>query len=191
MRRHEHPVPHLISNLLQALKQALGTQTAPPGQLLAALSLMLTGFVMAPTLSRAHTEALQPWMDGTITEGEMLTAGVVPFREFMLAHTPERDLERFIEMANVEPPQTADDIPLAVLVSAFAVSELRAAFQMGFAIFLPFVVIDLVVSAVLTSMGMFMLPPTMIALPCKLLLFVLADGWALTVQSLVASFRIF
>jgi flagellar biosynthesis protein FliP len=175
--------------VLHFLRQALGTQTAPPGQLLAALSLMLTGFVMAPTLSAAHSQAFQPWMDGTITEGEMLTRGVGPFREFMLAQTPEKDIVRFLEMSGAPAPETAEEIPLPVLVSAFAVSELRAAFQMGFAIFLPFVVIDLVVSAVLTSMGMFMLPPTMIALPCKLLLFVLADGWALTVQSLVASFR--
>ncbi|MGH7506988.1 MAG: flagellar type III secretion system pore protein FliP [Longimicrobiales bacterium] len=175
--------------VLHLLRQAIGTQTAPPGHMLAALALLLTGFVMAPTLAQVNEIAVQPWMQGQIDEGQMMKAGLGPFRTFMLAQTPEADLVKFVEMSEAPPPETAQDVSLPVLMSAFATSELRAAFQMGFAIFLPFIVIDLVVSAVLTSMGMFMLPPTMIALPCKLLLFVLVDGWTLTVQSLIASFR--
>lgn len=175
--------------VLHLLRQAIGTQTAPPSHMLAALALLLTGFVMAPTLAAVNEVAIQPWMQGQIDEGQMMKAGLDPFREFMLAQTPEADLVKFVEMSDAPVPETAEDVSLPVLMSAFATSELRAAFQMGFAIFLPFIVIDLVVSAVLTGMGMFMLPPTMIALPCKLLLFVLVDGWTLTVQSLVASFR--
>lgn len=174
--------------VLHFLRQALGTQGAPPAHLLTALALLLTGFVMAPTLSDVNTVALQPWMNGEIDEGQMMKAGVEPFRAFMLAQTPEDDLARFVEMAGQQLPETPEEVSLPVLMSAFATSELRAAFQMGFALFLPFVVIDIVVSAVLTSMGMFMLPPTMVALPCKLLLFVLVDGWGLMVGSLVASF---
>jgi flagellar biosynthesis protein FliP len=175
--------------VLHLLRQALGTQTAPPGHMLAALALLLTGFVMAPTLSRVNEVAVQPWLAGQIDEGQMMKTGLGPFREFMLAQTPEEDLVKYVEMSNSPAPETAEDVSLPVLMTAFATSELRAAFQMGFAIFLPFIIIDLVVSAVLTGMGMFMLPPTMIALPCKLLLFVLVDGWALTVQSILASFR--
>jgi flagellar biosynthesis protein FliP len=175
--------------VLHLLRQAIGTQTAPPGHMLAALALLLTGFVMAPTLTRVNEVAVQPWLQGQIDEGQMMKAGLGPFRTFMLAQTPEEDLVKFVEMSNTPAPETAQDVPLPVLMTAYATSELRAAFQMGFAVFLPFIIIDLVVSAVLTGMGMFMLPPTMIALPCKLLLFVLVDGWTLTVQSLLASFR--
>jgi flagellar biosynthetic protein FliP len=157
--------------------------------MLAALALLLTGFVMAPTLAQVNEVAIQPWMQGQMDEGQMMKAGVGPFRTFMLAQTPEEDLVKFVEMSNSPAVESAEQVSLPVLMSAFATSELRAAFQMGFAIFLPFIIIDLVVSAVLTGMGMFMLPPTMIALPCKLLLFVLVDGWTLMVQSLIASFR--
>jgi flagellar biosynthesis protein FliP len=174
--------------VLHFLRQALGTQTTPPGHLLAALALILTGFVMMPTLRTINQTALAPWMRDEINEGEMLQRTIAPLREFMLVQTPPEDVARFARMADVQ-VTTAKDIPTSVLASAFATSELRAAFQIGFAIFLPFVVIDLVVASILTSMGMFMLPPTMIALPCKLLLFVLVDGWGLVVQSLVASFR--
>jgi flagellar biosynthetic protein FliP len=175
--------------VLHLLRQAIGTQTAPPGHMLAALALLLTGFVMAPTLAQVNEVAIQPWMQGAMDEGQMMKAGLGPFRTFMLAQTPEEDLVKFVEMSDAPAPESADQVSLPVLMSAFATSELRAAFQMGFAIFLPFIIIDLVVSAVLTGMGMFMLPPTMIALPCKLLLFVLVDGWTLMVQSLIASFR--
>jgi flagellar biosynthesis protein FliP len=175
--------------VLQFLRQAIGTQNAPPGHLLAGLALLLTGFIMAPTLADVNTSAVQPWLNGQIDEGQMIQAGVLPFRTFMLDHTPEDALANFVEMSGQDLPDRAEQVTLPVLVTAFATNELKNAFQMGFALFLPFVVIDLVVSAVLTSMGMFMLPPTMIALPCKLLLFVLVDGWSLIVGSLIASFH--
>jgi flagellar biosynthetic protein FliP len=174
--------------VLHFVRQAIGTQTSPPAHLLAAMALLITGFVMAPTLEAVNTVAIRPWLADEIDEAQMLKAGVAPFRAFMLRQTPESDLVRFVEMAGQTVPDSPEQVSLPVLASAFVTSELRAAFQMGFAIFLPFIVIDLVVSAVLTSMGMFMLPPTMIALPCKVLLFVLVDGWSLTVGSLVASF---
>jgi flagellar biosynthetic protein FliP len=184
--------------VLHFLKQALGTQSAPPAHLVSGLALLLTGFVMAPTLSEVNRTALQPWMDGRIEQAEMLSTGVKPFREFMLRQTRDRDIQAFIDMSAesdaaagnpVVEPTTPDDVSLVVLVSAFVTSELRTAFQLGFALFLPFIVIDVVVSSVLMSMGMFMLPPAMIALPFKLLLFVLVDGWGLVVQSLVQSFK--
>jgi len=175
--------------VLHLVRQALGTQTAPPGHLISALALLLTGFVMMPTLSEVNRTALAPWIDGAITEGEMLRAAAVPFRAFMLEHTREQDLITFLELSGGQAPTSPEEIPLATLASAFVTSELRAAFQMGFVLFLPFIVIDLVVASVLMSLGMFMLPPAMISLPCKLLLFVLVDGWTLVVQSLAASFR--
>ncbi len=181
--------------VLQFLKQALGTQTAPPNQLVAGLALLLTGFVMAPTIGEVNRTALQPWLGGQIQQVEMLERGAKPLRTFMLRQTRERDLETFLELAREKgdttgaSPRTPDDVALVVLTSAFVTSELRTAFQLGFALFLPFIVIDVVVSAVLTSMGMMMLPPAMVSLPFKLLLFVLVDGWTLVVQSLVQSFH--
>ena len=175
--------------VLHFLKQAMGTQGAPPAHLLAALALLLTGFVMAPTFSQMNREAITPWLDGKMTQVEMMKTGVKPMREFMLKQTRPSDLKTFIEMSNMEQPETADDVPLHVLMSAFVASELRTAFQIGFAIYLPFIVIDAVVASVLMSMGMFMLPPAMISLPFKLLLFVLVDGWSLTITSLIQSFR--
>jgi flagellar biosynthesis protein FliP len=175
--------------VLHFLRQALGTQTAPPSQLIAGLALLLTGFVMAPTLSEVNKTALQPWMDGKMEQAEMLKTASGPFRDFMLRQTRDRDIETFMQMSKMQPPDSVQDVPLVVLVSAFVTSELRTAFQIGFALFLPFIVIDVVVSSVLMSMGMFMLPPAMISLPFKLLLFVLVDGWSLIVQSLVASFH--
>ncbi len=176
--------------VLNFLRQALGTQNAPPAQMVAALSLILTGFVMAPTLTKVNETALQPWMNGKMEQAEMMKTAVVPFREFMLKHTRDHDLQVFIDMSSSAAPQNEDQIPLVTLVSAFATSELRTAFQIGFALFLPFIIIDIVVSSVLMSMGMFMLPPAMISLPFKLLLFVLVDGWTLVIQSLVTSFRV-
>ena len=175
--------------VLNFLKQALGTQTAPPTQLVAALALLLTGFVMAPTLSELNRTALTPWMDGKIDQSQMLELGAKPFRTFMLRQTRRQDIETFVRMSHEPPPATVDDVPLVTLTSAFVISELRTAFEIGFALFLPFIVIDVAVSSVLMSMGMFMLPPAMISLPFKLLLFVLVDGWSLIVQSLVTSFR--
>jgi flagellar biosynthesis protein FliP len=174
--------------VLQLLRQALGTQNTPPGHLLAALAMLLTAAVMAPTFDQIRYQAVDPWVAGEIEEGEMLTRAVVPLRFFMLSHTRDSDLRTFLNISRTPPPMTPADIPHTVVMSAFVTSELRTAFEIGFAIFLPFIVIDLVVAAVLTSMGMFMLPPTMIALPCKLMLFVLMDGWTLVLGTLAQSF---
>jgi flagellar biosynthetic protein FliP len=174
--------------VLHLLKQALGTQTAPPGHLVAAMALLLTGFVMAPTLSEANRVGFDPWVRGEIDEVAMLQEASVPFRGFMLSTMRQQDLEAFMEMGRVGPVETVDDVPLVVVMTAFVTSELRAAFQMGFALFLPFVVIDLVVASVLMSMGMFMLPPIMVSLPFKLLLFVMVDGWTLVMEGIVRSF---
>ncbi len=174
--------------VLHLLKQALGTQTAPPAHLLAAMALLHTGFVMAPTFEEVNRTALTPWMDGSINEGEMVAAATIPVRSFMLAHTREQDLGAFIDMHHGPRPETIEEIPLIVVMSSFVTSELTTAFQMGFALFLPFMVIDIVVASVLMSMGMFMLPPVMISLPFKLLLFVLVDGWSLVMGSLLQSF---
>jgi flagellar biosynthetic protein FliP len=175
--------------VLNFLKQALGTQSAPPNQLVAALALLLTGFVMAPTLAEVNRTALTPWMDGRIDQAQMLDIGAKPFRAFMVRQTRREDIETFVRMSHGTAPATIDDVPLVTLTSAFVISELRTSFQIGFALFLPFIVIDVAVSSVLMSMGMFMLPPAMISLPFKLLLFVLVDGWSLIVQSLITSFR--
>jgi flagellar biosynthetic protein FliP len=175
--------------VLHFLKQAMGTQSAPPAHLVGGLALLLTGFVMAPTLTEANRTAVTPWLEGRIEQTEMLKTGAVPFREFMLRQTNEGDLRTFVELSQIAAPATPDDVPLHVLMSAFVASELRTAFQIGFAIYLPFIVIDAVVASVLMAMGMFMLPPAMISLPFKLLLFVLVDGWSLTIQSLIQSFR--
>ncbi len=174
--------------VLHLLKQALGTQTAPPAHLLAAMALLHTGFVMAPTFTEVSRTALAPWMDGAIDEGEMVAAATIPVRSFMLENTREQDLRAFIDMHHGPTPETIDEIPLIVVMSSFVTSELTTAFQMGFALFLPFMVIDIVVASVLMSMGMFMLPPVMISLPFKLLLFVLVDGWSLVMGSLLQSF---
>jgi flagellar biosynthetic protein FliP len=174
--------------VLHLLKQAMGTQTAPPAHLLAAMALLLTGFVMAPTLSELNRTAVTPWMTGEMDELTMMQTASGSFRTFMLGATEEADLVTFMEMHGGDQPQTLDEIPMVVVTSAFVTSELRHAFQIGFALFLPFVVIDIVVASVLMSMGMFMLPPVMVSLPFKLLLFVLVDGWSLVVGGLVQSF---
>ena len=175
--------------VLQFLKQALGTQTAPPSQLISALALLITGFVMAPTMTEVNRVAISPWLDGKIEQGAMMNNALGPMRQFMLRQTRERDISAFLDMSNTPPPARIEDVSTIVLTSAFVTSELRTAFQLGFVLFLPFIVIDIVVSSVLMSMGMFMLPPAMIALPFKLLLFVLVDGWSLLIQSLVQGFK--
>ena len=175
--------------VLHFLKQALGTQSAPPGQLLAAMALLLSGFVMGPTLKDVNTNALEPWMDGKIEQVEMMSRAVVPFKAFMLRQVRDQDLQTFVDLSEIKQPESREAVPLTVLMSAFVTSELRTAFQIGFALFLPFIVIDVVVGSVLMSMGMVMLPPAMISLPFKLLLFVLVDGWGLVVTGLVQSFR--
>ncbi len=174
--------------VLHLLKQAIGTQTAPPTHLLTAMALILTGFVMAPTLAEVNRTALDPWRKGELDELQMVRTASIPFRDFMVGSTREDDLLTFLEMHGSEPPSTVEEIPMVVVTSAFVTSELRHAFQMGFALFLPFVVIDIVVASVLMSMGMFMLPPVMVSLPFKLLLFVLVDGWSLILGGLVRSF---
>lgn len=175
--------------VLHFVRSAIGTQVTPPGQLLVAIAVLLTGVVMQPAMQRANTEAIQPYLDGTITQVEAYKAAVVPFREFMLANTREQDIASLAELSVADSVDSAEDLPTVTLVSAFVVSELRTAFQMGFVIFLPFIVLDLIVASVLMSMGMFMLPPAMVSLPFKLLLFVLADGWTLVVRNLVLSFH--
>jgi flagellar biosynthetic protein FliP len=174
--------------VLHLLKLALGTQTTPPAHLLTAMAVILTVFVMSPTLEAANERALAPWMAGEMDTSVMLKEASVPFRAFMLDATREQDLNHFVAMSGKPAPESADQLPLTTLTAAFVTSELTNAFQMGFALFLPFVVIDVVVASILMSMGMFMLPPTMVSLPFKLLLFVLVDGWSLILGSLVQSF---
>ncbi len=175
--------------VLSFLRTAIGTQQMPPNQLLVGLSLFLTFFVMAPVWDRVNNEALQPLMADRIPYREAMDRGMQPLREFMLKQTREKDLALFVRLAKMHQPRTVDDIPNSCVIPAFIISELRTAFQIGFILFIPFLVIDLVVSSILLSMGMMMLPPVMVSLPFKLLLFVLVDGWNLIVQSLVKSFH--
>lgn len=175
--------------VLHFLRSAIGTQGSPPGQLLVAMAVLLTGVVMHPVLEEANQIAVQPYLNGHITQSEAYAKGLAPFRRFMLANVREKDLAAFTDMTGVADARTEDDIPTLTIVSAFVTSELQTAFWMGFVIFLPFVVVDLIVATSLMSLGMFMVPPVMISLPFKLLLFVLADGWSLVGQNLVASFH--
>ena len=174
--------------VLSFLKHALGTQQMPPAQLMVGLALILTFFIMAPVFTQAYEEGVKPYTEGTIDRTQALDRGLAPIRAFMLKQTREKDLGLFVRIANIPKPATADDVPLRALVPGFVVSELRVAFQIGFVLFIPFLLIDMVVASVLMSMGMLMLPPIMVAMPFKLLLFVLVDGWFLVVQSLVTSF---
>ena len=171
------------------LKQAMGTQQVPPPQVLIGLAMFMTFFVMAPTWNRMNDEALQPYLNGKMTMEQAYDKGVVPLREFMFRQTREEDLALFVRMASVSKPVSRDDVPTYALVPAFAISERRIGFQIGFILFVPFLVIDLVVSSVLMSMGMMMLPPVLISLPFKILLFILVDGWHLIVGSVLNSFR--
>ena len=175
--------------VLSFVRNALGTQQLPPNQLLIGLALILTFFVMAPTWNQINTEALQPYLTKEISQTEALHKAEEPLRTFMFKQTRQKDLELFVGLARMERPQTYGDIPTYVLIPSFVISELKTAFQMGFAVFIPFLVIDMIVSSTLMSMGMMMLPPMMISLPFKILLFVLVDGWHLVEQSLVTSFK--
>lgn len=175
--------------ILSFLKHALGTNQMPPNQLLVGLALFLSYFVMMPVWTEINTQALQPLSKGEITEQEALTKAVHPLREFMFRHAREKDLALFVEMAGTPRPENKDGIGTYILIPAFITSELKTAFQIGFVIFLPFLVIDMAVASVLMSMGMMMVPPVMVSLPLKVLLFVLVDGWRLVVQSLVLGFR--
>jgi flagellar biosynthesis protein FliP len=175
--------------VLHFLRQAMGTQQVPPAQVLIGLALFLTFFVMAPTWSRVNDEALQPYLSNKMSLQQALDKGATPLREFMLRQTREEDLALFVKMANVEKPQSRNDVPIHALIPAYAISELRIGFQIGFMLFIPFLVIDMVISSILLSMGMMMLPPSLISLPFKILLFVLVDGWHLVVRSLLDSFH--
>lgn len=174
--------------VLSLLRQALGTQSAPPTQVLIGLALFLTYFVMSPVIDKVYTDAYQPYSENRITMQEALDKGAAPLKAFMLKQTRETDLALFVKMSNTPPLQTAADVPLSVLVPAFVTSELKTAFQIGFAIFIPFLIIDMVVASVLMSMGMMMVSPAIVSLPFKLMLFVLVDGWSLILGSLVQSF---
>jgi flagellar biosynthetic protein FliP len=175
--------------VLSFLRQAMGANQMPPNQLLIGLALILTFFIMAPAANQAYTDGLKPYIEKQIQGEEAFTKTVAPFREFMLAQTREQDLALFVDIAKLPAPNNQNDIPLHVLLPAFVISELRTAFQISFVIFIPFLVIDMVVASVLMSMGMLMLPPVIVSLPFKILLFVLVDGWYLLVKSLVESFH--
>ena len=177
-----------ISIVLSFARTAIGMQQLPPNQIIIGLSLFLTVFVMAPIWTEVNEQALQPFLDNQISMDAAIERGSAPLRGFMLKQTRERDLGLFIALGKLPQPNTPDDVPTWVIIPAFMISELKTAFQMGFLILLPFVVIDMVVSSALMSMGMMMLPPTTISLPFKVLLFVMADGWYLISRSLVTSF---
>ena len=174
--------------VLSLLRQALGTQTAPPNQVMVGLALFLTFFVMSPVIDKIYADAYQPLSENRITMQEAMNKGAAPLKEFMMKQTREGDLALFVKMAKIEKIETPDQVPLLVLVPAFMTSELKTAFQIGFAIFIPFLIIDMVVASVLMAMGMMMVSPSIVALPFKLMLFVLVDGWQLLLGSLVQSF---
>ena len=177
-----------IMIVLSFVRTSLATQQMPPNQVLIGLSLFLTFFIMAPTFQEVNDEALTPLFNEEINLEEAYDKASIPFKEFMSKQTRQKDLELFLEYSGAERPDSVQDIPLTSLVPAFALSEIKTAFQIGFMIFIPFLVIDMVVASVLMSMGMMMLPPVMISLPFKILLFVLVDGWYLVIKSLLQSF---
>lgn len=174
--------------VLSFTRTALATNQMPPNQVIIGLALFLTFFIMAPTLQEVNEQALQPLFDEEIGLEEAYERAAIPFKEFMAKHTRQKDLELFLEYNQAERPQSIEDIQLTTLVPAFALSEIKTAFQMGFMIFIPFLVIDMIVASVLMAMGMMMLPPVMISLPFKILLFILVDGWYLVMKSLLQSF---
>lgn len=174
--------------VLSFVRTALATQQMPPNQVIVGLSLFLTFFIMAPTFQQVNNTAVTPLFNNKITLEQAYDRAEVPFKEFMSKQTRQKDLQLFLDYAKVGNPKTVQAIPLSALVPAFAISEMKTAFQIGFMIFIPFLVIDMVVASVLMSMGMMMLPPVMISLPFKILLFVMVDGWYLVVKSLLQSF---
>jgi flagellar biosynthetic protein FliP len=174
--------------VLSLMRQAIGAQAAPPNQVIVGLSLFLTLFVMGPTLDKVYKEAYEPFAANQISFSDALDRGQAPMRQFMLKQTRQSDLGLFVRLAKIEGEVKPETVPLRVLVPAFVTSELKSAFQIGFLIFIPFLVIDMIVASVLMSLGMMMLSPVMVALPFKLMLFVLADGWNLLLGSLAASF---
>ncbi|MFK8053580.1 MAG: flagellar type III secretion system pore protein FliP [Woeseiaceae bacterium] len=176
--------------VLSILRQALGTAQTPPNQVLIGISLFLTFFIMAPVLTTVNETAVQPYNEGQLTMQEAITTGMQPIRSFMLDQTRDADIKLFSDIAGYSGFDSVVDIPLSIIIPAFMVSELKTAFQIGFLIFIPFLIIDLVVSSVLMSMGMMMLSPMLISLPFKLMLFVLVDGWALLLGTLASSFYV-
>jgi len=175
--------------VLSMIRQALGTQQAPPNMVIVSLAMFISIFVMSPTLEEARRTAYLPYKEGRITQKEAISLGIKPLHNFMIKFTRDKDLGLFLEFSQSQYTGSKEDIPLFVLIPAFILSELKTAFQIGFLLFIPFVVIDLVVSNILLSLGMFMLSPAMISLPFKILLFVLTDGWNLIVQGVLLSFR--
>jgi flagellar biosynthetic protein FliP len=176
--------------VLSFLRQALGIQQMPPNQLLVGLSLFLTFFIMGPALTELNTKGVQPYLAGKITQDKALEETLAPLRKFMFSQTRPQDLSLFVRLAKIEQPKTLAEVPTMVLVPAFIISELKTAFQIGFIIFLPFLIIDMVAASVLMAMGMMMLPPVVISMPFKIMLFVLVDGWALLIGSMVKSFGV-
>lgn len=170
------------------LRNAMGTQQSPPNQILIGLALFLTVFIMSPVYTKINDNAIQPYISNKITQDQAIEEGAKPLREFMLKYTYKKDFQLFVDTAKLNYEVTKDNAPLYVVVPAYIISELKTAFQIGFLLYIPFMIIDLVVGSVLMSMGMFMLPPVMISLPFKLLLFVMVDGWYLLVKSLIMSF---
>lgn len=175
--------------VLSFLRSALATQQMPPNQVLVGLALFLTFFTMSPYVEQVNKNALQPYLAGTINQEAAITEGMKPMREFMLKQTRENDIALFVNLSETPRPNSPEDIPTTTLIPAFVISELKTAFQIGFLIYIPFIVIDMVVASTLMSMGMMMLPPVMISLPFKILLFILVDGWHLVIRSLITSFH--
>ncbi len=175
--------------VLSFTRSALGTQQVPPNQVLIGLALFLTLFIMHPTFNEVNEAAIKPYLNGQITEEQALKQGMEPMREFMLKQTRTSDLNLFLSLSKDQYQSGIDNLPMSVVIPAFAISEIKTAFEMGFIIYLPFLIIDMVVSSTLMSMGMFMLPPVMISLPFKILLFILVNGWDMIIKSLVMSFH--
>lgn len=174
--------------VLSLLRSAIGTPTAPPSQVIIGLSLLMTFFIMSPVFAEVNQQALQPYLDEEFDQPTAFERGLEPVRRFMFKQTRQRDIELFLAMNEQERPETVEEIPTVVLMPAFVISELKTAFMMGFVIYVPFLIIDMVISSILLSMGMMMLPPSLISLPFKLLLFVMVDGWYLLTRSLLLSF---
>lgn len=174
--------------VLSLLRSAIGLQSAPPNAVMVSFALFLTAFIMAPTFQRAYEEGVEPVIEGTLELQQGFENAVVPFHEFMREHVREQDLRLFIDLSREPPPATPEEISLRILIPAFMISELRRAFEIGFLVYLPFVIIDMVVSSILMAMGMMMLPPVVVSLPFKLIFFVLVDGWSLLAGSLIRSF---
>jgi len=174
--------------VLSLARTAIGTQQVPPNAVLIGLALFMTIFIMSPVITQVNNEAIGPFYDGKISQAQAFDTGMKPIRKFMFKQTREKDLNLFIQFSKIKKPTTLDEVPTQVLIPAFMISELKTAFQIGFLLFIPFIVIDLVVANVLLSLGMFMLSPVMVSLPFKILLFVLADGWNLITKGLMMSF---